>query len=190
MKRILILLLFSLGSGLLLNSCVNKAKMQQLRQIDSVMVIVRDAEKKIMEVNYDSIHEKYKLYTTFAPKVSENYYELKNDESWPYLCAYRNVRKPLKEMDGNYKDLKLNIDSAKVHLDNLKYDASNGVISAEDFNRYFLNEMLSAKKLFDRIGLMVDNAKKEEANFDTIHPWLVRFINEAEKAKRNFKNKK
>jgi hypothetical protein len=161
---------------LLFCGCVNENTVISLNQIDSVYRIIKLAEDKLHEVNPDSIQVKYGLYKKYAALIDEHYSELKNTETWPYICAYRNVRKPFKNMYTNYHDLQLEIDSSGVRLEGLKYDVKKELLDRNQFNAYYVNEKKGALSLLNKVTMRVDLAKRELINFDTVHPKIVSFI--------------
>jgi hypothetical protein len=172
----------------LFSSCVNDTEIKQLNKVDSLSQIMLKAEKKLREVNKDSVSKKFELYNEYSGKIKEDLYEFKNKENWPYICAYSNVRKPFRNMVNNYKDFQTGLDSSKVHLDNLKHDIRKGLLSNDEFDRYYKMEKIKALALLDIITQRVESAKKEEANFDTVHPRIVRFISDFQNMKKKTKS--
>jgi hypothetical protein len=164
-------------------SCVNDTKIRELKQVDSISRIIKKAENKLHEVNRDSIGKKYQLYLAYSSMINEDFYKLKNEKSWPYICAYAKVKKPFRNMYNNYNDFQLNIDSAKVHLEYLKHDIRHELIDEAKFGLHYKAEMKEAVKMLDAITFRVDCAKRELANFDTVHPKIVSIVDAYKKKK-------
>ena len=111
--------------------------------------------------------------------MTENYEAIKSDESFPYICAYRNCKKSFSEFVGNYPIFRRELDSTKIQLENLRHDVQEEMIEEEVANGFIYQEKRNLLTLYQKIMQRVDNAVKEEANFDTVHPRIVGFLNDA-----------
>jgi hypothetical protein len=183
MKKNSIYILPVIIAVLLISGCMSKEKQENITRIDSMIVTVEKAKAKLNEVNYDSIKKKFGLYKEYTERLSPNYDEFKSEKTWPYLCSYHECRKSFKEFVNSYPLLVAEIDSTSTQLNNLKHDMKNDLIDHDQFQQFCLLEKQNTNVLLTKIAFRVDNAKKEEKNFDTVHPVIVKFVSEIENRK-------
>ena len=158
--------------------CGGNADKADIVRIDSVYALVEKTGMKLNEINIDSVNAKNELYKANATVLSENIYDIKNDETWPWICAYSNVRKPFKTMVTEYKKYKAELDTCKKQLDDMKHDLGNGALSKTDFNTYFIVECCAVNDLNRKISSGVNSVKGQLKNFDTVYPVICRIIKE------------
>jgi hypothetical protein len=183
MKKNIIFILPVIIAVLLISGCMSKEKRENIARIDSMIVTVDKVKAKLNEVSYDSIKKKFELYKEYTKRLSPNYDDLKSEKTWPYLCAYQECRKSFKEFVNSYPLLVAEIDSTSTQLNNLKHDMKNDLIDQRQFQQFCLLEKQNTTVLMTKISFRVDNAKKEEENFDTVHPVIVKFVSEIENKK-------
>jgi outer membrane murein-binding lipoprotein Lpp len=164
---------------LFLASCVNETQKMGLAKVDSLMLQVDSAEAKLAMVNVDTLKFKYDQYKKFNGLLIENFEAIKTEENFQRICLYRYVKKTFELMIKEYPDFEKNIDTAKVQLKNLREDISSDLLTEQEMRSYCELERINVRDLKEKITFRVDNAIKEEANFDTIHPMIVRYVNEA-----------
>lgn len=169
-------LVLGLLAVILVQSCGSKADKADIARIDSVYLKVEKAALKLKEINIDSVNAKNELYKANAKVLTEHIHDIKNDETWPWICAYGNVRKPFKTMVLEYKKYKAEIDTCKSQLENMKHDLDNGALSKQDFETNYLIEKAAADQLFDKITTSVNSVIGQRRNFDTVHPVICRII--------------
>jgi hypothetical protein len=163
-----------------LAACTSPKIKKDLARVDSISVYIDSAEKVLNTVNIDSIRYKFKVYKEYAEKITTYYDNVKTDESWPYICLYRNCKKSFEFMVNGYPNYIAEIDSSRQQLESLRHDIRNELLEQEAINQYCMLEMQNAKTLIGEITFRVGNAINEEANFDTVHPKIVKFIHRAE----------
>jgi hypothetical protein len=185
MRKIVIVFIQILFFVLFFCSCQNDKTISRLSTVDSITQIVTNAEIKLNEVNFDSTYKKYKLYQEYSEKIPAEFYKDKNSINWKYICAYRNVRKPLKNMVQSYTVFRREIDSIKMNLNNLKHDIRKGLMNDAETEKYIDDEMDASITLLTRITSRIESAKKEECSFDTVHPYIVHMIGKSGKKKSN-----
>lgn len=173
MKSASYIILTILAIFFLFPSCINKENIHRLTVVDSIINTVNEAEKKLGEVNYDSIQKKYNLFKEYSELISNNYDLIKNETNWPYMCSYRNVKKPFRDFLADYSFNNTIIDSSKIRLENLKHDIRRNLLTDKEYSDYIVVEKQNAANLIKKVIFRVDNAKKEELNFDTVHPVIV-----------------
>jgi glycerol-3-phosphate dehydrogenase len=159
---------------LLSAGCSDQKSEVYYKQIDSVLVVLSQAENKLLTANHDSISKKYALYLEYAELLKNDAFK-KDAESkeWQYLTSYHYVRKPFQRLASNYKDYQKDIITAREQLTNLKHDIRKSSLTAEEMERFIQEEKTAADFLAHRITSRVDAALKEEVNFDTTHPHIV-----------------
>ena len=166
-------------SGLVLTSCKNESQKKGLAKVDSLLLQVDTAALKLSQVNVDTLKHKFKLFKQYNGLLTENFAEVKTEENFQRICLYRYVKKTFDLMISEYPDFLKNIDTARMQLNNLKEDIGNDLLTEKEIQSYCELERLNVKDLRDKITFRVDNAIKEEANFDTIHPMIVKWVDEA-----------
>lgn len=181
MKKTIYFLIFIIP--LLLNSCTGKEEKKQLSKIDSLSGVLAESEKKLTEINKDSVTIKYFLYEKTMDSVAKYFTQIRSDESWPYICAYREVRKPFRNIYLKYDLFKSELDSAKKQLDDLKHDIKKELIKNDEADLFIKNESNSVDAIYKKISKSIDLAEKHMKNFDTVHPYLIKLMNS--KTRRN-----
>jgi hypothetical protein len=126
-------------------------------------------------------------YQVTIDTVSKHFNEVKNDESWKYICAYQEVRKPFKTMSFEYDSYQADIDSAIKQLNDLKHDVKEKLISDEEFALYYKNECNSANTVCFKISKSIASVNRQMKNFDTVHPYLIKLINDHKSGKKHNK---
>ncbi|MEI6764501.1 MAG: hypothetical protein WCM76_02600 [Bacteroidota bacterium] len=177
---------------LLVQSCGSKADKADIARIDSVYAVVETTGQELNKLNFDTLNTKNEMYKANAKVLTENIYELKNDETWPWICAYGNVRKPFKTMVAEYPKYKSELDTCRKQLNDMKHDLDNGALSKSDFETNFLIECSAVNDLTGRIIKNLNSVKAQLKSFDTVHPAICRIIKEFQEneAKHPGKGKK
>ncbi len=162
--------------ALSLLSCTSEQVKNDLARVDSIATVVDQAEVKLQSIHMDSLRMRFGLYKEYAGEIETHFEELKTEESFPYFCSYRNCKKSFDLMISGYPDFREDIDSARIQLENLKHDIRKEMLEQEEVNQFILLEAQNARLLLEKITFRVDNAMKEEVNFDTVHPRIVKFV--------------
>jgi hypothetical protein len=157
-------------------SCKSEQVKRDLARVDSIATVIDQAEEKLQSVHMDSLRMRFGLYKEYAGEIETHFEELKTEESFPYFCSYRNCKKSFDLMISGYPDFREDIDSARIQLENLKHDIRKEMLEPDEINQFILLETQNARLLLEKISFRVDNAVKEEINFDTVHPRIVKFV--------------
>lgn len=169
---IMVLLLFWF-----VTSCSNKKIDKRVSQIDSLSRIIDSVDQKLILINKDTIVRRYHEYKTTIDSVAQHIKELRNEESWKYICAYQEVRKPFKTMALNYLLYRAEIDSTAKQLLDLKHDIKHKLITEQEYDVYYQNECNSVNAVFNKVSNTIDNVNLQMKNFDTVHPYLIKLLN-------------
>lgn len=181
MRRITIIFFLAAVTIMFFAACHNKETRIYMSRIDSITAALSEAEMKLAEVNHDSISAKYALYQEYAKKINNDYFK-KDVQSpeWKYMTLYHYVRKPFRNIASNHADYLRQITQNREQLDNLKHDIRNNALAPEEIETYIREEKRSAAVFVDKIIRQVDAALKEEINFDTVHPQILKMLAEME----------
>jgi hypothetical protein len=171
----------------ILISCTDKNVEKKLSKIDSLIKVIDSVSYKLKLINPDTIMKRYHTFQVTNDTISKHFKELKNDESWKYICAYQNVRKPFKTMSFEYGTYMADIDSSIKQLNDLKHDVKEKLISGEEFALYYKNECKSANTVCFKISRNITSINRQMINFDTVHPYLIKLINDHKSGKKNNK---
>jgi len=76
------------------------------------------------------------------------------------------------------------IDSSIKQLNDLKHDVKEKLISDEEFALYFKNECKSANTVCFKISHNIASVNRQMKNFDTVHPYLLKLINDHKLGKK------
>jgi hypothetical protein len=168
---------------MLVQSCGSKAYKADIARIDSVYAVVDTTAQKLSTLNFDTLNAKNELYKANAKVLTESIHDLKNDETWPWICAYGNVRKPFKTMVAEYPKYKAELDTCRKQLNDMKHDLDNGALSKSEFETNFLIECSAVNDLTTRILKNVNSVTAQLKSFDTVHPAICRIIKEFQENK-------
>jgi hypothetical protein len=172
---------------LFLISCSGKKIEKQVVKIDSLEKIMTSLAQELKEINKDTIENRYQTYKRTNDTLAKHIKELRNDESWKYICAYQNVNEPFESMTLKYYQYQSEIDSSIKQLTDLKHDIKAKLLSDKEFDVYFTNESNSVKSLFEKVGEEIEITVRQMKNYDTVHPYLVKLINNHKSGKKTKK---
>lgn len=184
MKNISITLITGIITAVsLMTACTSPEVQKDVARVDSIAVMIDSAESTLQSIDIDGLAALYDTYKDHAKVIEGNFYELKTEESWPYICAYRNCKKSFQMMLETYPDFIAEIDSSRSQLELLQHDIKKKLITREETNQYILLEAENARSLNERISFRVNNALRQQLNFDTVHPRIKEFITEMQNKK-------
>lgn len=193
MRKILTLqTLFILIAILAFSGCKNKEQKKNIAKIDSVISKIDSVNIVFSRLKFEKIKSSYELYSSNEGFMKENFNEIRTDENWPLMCAYSNVRKPIKTAFQNYYIIKNDVDTCKKQLENLKHDLKEGIINNKDFNTYFATESQFAKNAVDNVKSKLFLSERYIKKFDSLQPLVNKMIEEFKNkpAKKNDKKAK
>jgi hypothetical protein len=168
-------------------SCSGKKVEQRVAKIDSLTKIIDSVDQKLTLINKDTVKNRYSTYKKTIDTIAKHMKELRTDESWKYICAYQEVRKPFKTLTFNYDIYKAEIDSSVRQLANLKHDIKAKLLSDKEFEIFFKNECNSVNAVYFKVSKNIETVSRQMKNYDTVHPYLIKLINDHKQGKKNHK---
>lgn len=186
MKRsIKFVLPFVLAASLfVICSCNNAEEKKAVERCDQIAMSLDSAGKKLKEANEDSLKKKYLQFRGTSGQIERHFNEIKTEENFNDLCRYRECKKPLKNLVMNYRLFKKEIDTAAAQVDRLKHDIKADLLTKDEINQYLALEETNAKEMLKKVNKSVDDALSYEKRFDTLHPRILRYIEQARPAKK------
>lgn len=181
-----------LSATILLSGCKNKDQKKNIAKVDSVLSKIDSVYIVFNRLSFEKIKSSFELYSANADYLKENFDAIRTDENWPLMCAYSNVRKPIKTAFQNYYPIKKEIDTCEKQLLNLKHDVSKGIIKDKDFQSYFITESQFAKNAVDNVKSKIMLSEHYINKFDSLHPIVNKMIEDFKNKlpKKNDKNAK
>lgn len=170
---------------LTLSSCTGKKIEKQVSKIDSLAIIIDSVDFKLKQICKDTIANRYHEYKKTIDSVAKHIKEIRNDESWKYICAYQEVRKPFKTMTLSYDIYRAEIDSSIKQLSTLKHDVKAKLISDTEFDAYFQNECNSVNAVNLKVSKNIKSVLAQMKNYDTVHPYLTNLLYSHKQGKKN-----
>ncbi len=171
--------------SMLLFSCSNEKRAKQISKIDSLYKVLDTVDIKLKQINIDSVKNRYRLYKVTNDTVSKHFPEVRTDESWKYICAFQNVRKPFKNMSLSYDFFRAELQLSKKQLEDLKHDVEKKLLKGKDFDKFFTDEYRSVNDLQAKIMNNVNQVNAQMKNFDTVQPYLMNLIREHKSKKKH-----
>ena len=174
------------------SGCKNKDQKKNIAKIDSVISKIDSVYVIFDRLQFERLKVSFEAYSANADYIKNNINDIKTDENWPLLCAYTDVRKPIKSGFQNYYVIKKEIDTCEKQLLNLKSDVSNGIIEDKDFETYFATESQFAKNAVNKVISKLIFSEKYLAKFDSLNPLIIKVIedNKNKPLKKNDKKAK
>ena len=86
-----------------------------------------------------------------------------------------------------YAGFNAKIDSSVKQLENLKHDVKAKVLSDKEFETFYMNERESVDAVYESISECIESVNMEMKNFDTVHPYLVKLLNNHKSGKKTTK---
>jgi len=168
-----------IASGIVLFSCGNKVDQETLKRVDKISASLDSAGNKLLEVNDDTLKEKFTTFRATSEKLEKNFYAIKTDENFADICQYRQCKKPLRNMVTNYKLFRKEVDTSAAQLVRLRHDIKKGLLSKEETGQFIALEEQNAQVLLKKITKSVDDAVQYEKCFDTLQPRILNYIEKA-----------
>ncbi|HNZ42943.1 MAG TPA: hypothetical protein PLI16_01090 [Bacteroidales bacterium] len=169
--------ILAVAIGLLaLSSCHNAEKKQQIAKIDSLITIIDSTESNLEKMNIDTVKKKYNDFKETNKRVIVHYHEYRNDENWKYMCAFQEVRKAFKVMVNKHKSYQQELKISREQLENLRHDVDKSLLEEKEFKDYFTMESKSVHDLTFQINRQINQVLQQYANFDTVHPYLLKLL--------------
>jgi hypothetical protein len=174
------------------SGCKNKDQKQNLAKIDSILSKIDSVYVVFDRLQFERLKVSFEAYSANADYLKENINEIRTDENWPLLCAYTDVRKPIKSGFQNYYIIKNEIDTCEKQLLNLKSDVSSGIIADKDFETYFATESQFSKNAVNKVITKLIFSEKYLVKFDSLNPLINKLIedNKNKPLKKNDKKAK
>jgi len=161
--------------------CKNNQYKKELARIDSLKIVLNQAEKKLAELDTNVVHEKYKEYKKNLNFITANYPDKKKDPNWNTLCQYSMIDEPLGGFNNEQHHLKNELMYSRKQLDSLKFDIQNGNVEKEKMNIYIESESNAVADLEQKIKEAIETAQTELNRFDTINPKIEKIIKSIKK---------
>jgi hypothetical protein len=168
-------------------SCSGKKTEKQLTKIDSLEKIMASLNEELMEINKDTIENRHRIFKRTNDTIAKHIKELRNDESWKYICAYQYVNEPFESMAMKYYQYKSEVDSSLKQLSDLKHDVKAKLLSNKEFDTFFQNESNSVKAVSEKVKEEIEMTEDQMKNYDTVHPYLIKLISEHKPVKKGHK---
>jgi len=172
--------------------CKNKDQKKNIAKIDSVLSKIDSVYVVFDRLQFERLKISFEAYSVNADYLKENINDIRTDENWPLLCAYTDVRKPIKNGFQNYYVIKKEIDTCEKQLLNLKSDVSKGIIEDKDFETYFATESQFSKNAVNKVITKLMFSEKYLVKFDSLNPLITKLIedNKNKPPKKNDKKAK
>ena len=174
------------------SGCKNKDQKKNIAKIDSILSKIDSVYIIFDRLQFERLKVSFEAYSANADYLKGNIDEIKTDDNWSLLCAYTDMRKPIKSGFQNYYVIKKEIDTCEKQLLNLKSDVSNGIIGDKDFETYFATEGQFAKNAINKVVSKLMFSEKYLVKFDSLNPLITKLIedNKNKPLKKNDKKAK
>lgn len=173
MKKLI--LLFALLAMPLLFSCTKKHP-KLMAKIDSLATVLDSADHKLQQINPDTVKARYKAFTSANEVLKQNIEKIRTDDTWPLICRYESLDKPLRRMSFNYGLFRSEIDSTRRQLDDLRHDVSKNLLTREEFYEFFTIECHSVTAVYNKVSKNADLMKGHLSGYDTLYPKIMKMI--------------
>jgi hypothetical protein len=154
-------------------SCSDIEKDRQVKKINGLTNLVSKLKKELTQNKISDISEKNIAVYTVINRIKTYYYIDTIDIQFAKkMDAYKEIRKSLKYLGGNYEKIRTSLDEEKICLTRLKSDVINGFGQRE---KYADNIRFEKNKIQQIISL-INNYNSDKAKFtlafDSLHPIL------------------
>ncbi len=154
-------------------SCSDIEKDRHLKKIKGLTNLVSKLKKELTQNKISDISEKNIAVYTVINRIKTYYYIDTIDIQFAKkMDAYKEIRKSLKYLGGDYEKIRTSLDEEKICLTRLKSDVINGFGQRE---KYADNIRFEKNKIQQIISL-INNYNSDKAKFtlafDSLHPIL------------------
>lgn len=184
------LLYFFAGLTVLIcaNSCKENIYHTEVATLDSLAVVLENAEKSMMSI--DSV-ETDKAYTEIISNLKLIQSELKDTitrDDALLLSDYREIRKTLGRFNEGKNKLKSEVPFTKEQLSNLSKDLKKGLVPEDKVKEYYMVEFTEAVKLQQEMESTVTSVINSLNKYNKLKPEVDHFI--ARMEENNLKSEK
>ena len=170
-KTLIPILLISLA----ISNCKNSQHSEKISKVDSLQTTLNLAEKKLCEIDSNLVMKTYNEYFEVINEFNEVFPDVR-DENWTTICLYGNIKSGLKAYVKQHDKIKEEINLSRTQLKNLESDIKNNIVDEENFNKYLLDETEIINSLSQRTNFLIDNAKFEITQYDSLTPLMNNMI--------------
>ena len=166
---------------LILSACTGNHQSEKLETIDSLNMVMDEAELIFDEINIDSLGM---ILSVFKDKSEEikKYYSKESEEGWKVITRYTDLKKPLRNVVEYYDDIKEELQYSRQQLDSLAYDLKNNVITGELATKYLYEEEKAVGTLHKIISNNLITSKVIMHDFDSLNTLVEEIIEEIKKS--------
>ena len=181
MKKITgyILLLMTVGY---LVSCTSKADQAKIQSIDTLLTTLNEAEEMLLSVDANLVNQKLEEINSDADFLNTHLKDTIDKATAIEISEYLRYKKSLQFYKENYPEFVEAINTSKKQLNNLKADVENGLLTDEQFNTYYNNEMRIALEIMQNVERAVNGVNLVLNKIDEKKPVIEKVITHIEES--------
>lgn len=151
---------------------------EYVSKIDSLLTDLDSISLSYTNLNYDEIKLKYDsvLNNNAHLKQSETIDIANDTDLKENLFKYSRVQRSFKTFFKNHDEFINDIRFNKNQLSTLKTDISNNMLSKEEIDKYYNEELNAHKTLVEKLSLSTDNIKTSFKIYDEVHNKINDYI--------------
>lgn len=157
-------------------SCRNVSIDKELRLIDSLEVVIVDAEKQLGQIDINALAEAKKVISADLDVLKEYYADSLELELVKFLDGYNQINRSLRKYLQANSYLSSEIDYSKEQLTNLRTDLSKNILSVDSFNVYIKVEAIAIKELATTINGKVSSIPGLISRYEESKPRIKEII--------------
>lgn len=177
MKNALIIL----SLPLFLMACRPGIDEAKVAKIDSLQQIMDSSQQKVNALDSTKMMDYASHYFENIDYIKNKFNDTINTETAFFIDKYYGMRKKMKLMQNQYSD---NVEELKItqqQLKDLKYDAREGLLEEQQFDKYLALESENVRKIQSFINQLQDAYEVSIPTFDEMNPTIDSLIREDKK---------
>ncbi len=149
--------------------CQSKINIEKLEKIDSLIIVAEDLNKKILEVNIDSVNIVLSKTGNILENLSNADSELSTKMNLNTISTISNINRTCKKFIGKYSDFQKELNFSEHQLINLKHDIEISEITDSLFQAYYKQENFVLGKLDADINRSIEWLNNELIVYKSIN---------------------
>ena len=161
---------------LLLNSCSDMDKDEQVKKINRLKKTVSTLEVELSQTQIKTISEKKIAIYSVIKRIKTYYYLDTIDVPFAKkMEAYKVIGKSLKSLGAEYEKIRVSLNEEKVTLKKLQTDIQKGYGHREKYNEYIRFEKNKIEEIKQFLKDYKSNCNRFNTTYDTLHGPLNEF---------------
>jgi hypothetical protein len=159
----------------------------KVAKIDSLQTVLDSSQQKINTIDSAKMMDYTRHYFENIDYIKTKFNDTIDTETAFYIDKYYGMRKTMKLMQNQYSSCVEELNTTQQQLKDLKFDAKEGLLEDQQFDKYFALESENVKKIKSFVDQLQNAYEVSIPAFDEMNPTIDSLIMEDIKDKKKAK---